>query len=172
MRSTNSDISLSFWRYLSEWIDQLLRFGKSYGHLSEMTTVTAVKGESYSRNNSDPSYKFKKSTKSAIQLELDVNGLDDEDFFHVNDIDRYQPAKTPSVLCSQTHFRLENWLPQTIFTVVENVLNRCREVSYEYIETDFKVTRSALKHPLISVGTSKLTSKRACWDSTHLIFHY
>jgi hypothetical protein len=112
-----------------------------------MSSVSALKEESISRNNYNSTCKFNKTTKSAIQLELDVNGLDDEEFFHVSDIDQYQPARTPSMLCSQTHFKLENWHPQTIFTVIENVLNRCREVSYEYIETDFKVMRFTLKHP-------------------------
>ena len=121
-------------------IDYLICFAKSYGPmLSEVPSVSTLEGESISRNNIDSSYTLQKNTKSAIQLELDVNGLDDMEFFPVSDIDQYQPARTPSMLCSQTHFKLENWLPQTIFTVIENVLNRCREVSYEYIETDFKV---------------------------------
>ena len=84
-------------------------------------------------------YISNKPWKSAIQLELDVNGVNDEEFFHVNDIDQYQPAKTPSVLCSHTHFKLANWHPQNLFSVIDGVLNRCKEISYEYIETDFKV---------------------------------
>lgn len=87
----------------------------------------------------DYAYNRNKLWKSAIQLELDVNGVNDEDFFHVNDIDQYQPAKTPSVLCSHTHFKLANWHTQNLFSVIDGVLNKCSEISYEYIATDFKV---------------------------------
>ena len=85
--------------------------------------------------------------KSAIQLELDVNGVNDEEFFHVNDIDQYRPAKTPSVLCSQTHFKLANWHPHNLFSVIDGVLSKCNEISYEYIATDFKVHRCMLHNP-------------------------
>jgi hypothetical protein len=120
------------------------------------------KGEKIiSQGQHDQKYKAKRMPKSAIQFELDVNGINDEDFFHVSDIDQYQPAKTPSVLCSHTHFKLINWYPQTIFTVVDKVLNRCNQISYEYIETDFKVTISPLPSPnnLTDVSNRSLRMK-------------
>ena len=86
-----------------------------------------------------PKDKLKKHSKSAIQLELDVNGATDEEFLQLGETDHYQPARTPSVLCNQTHFQLENWNNETIIRIIHDVLSRCEEISYEYIEADFKV---------------------------------
>ena len=83
--------------------------------------------------------KLKKHSKSAIQLELDVNGVNDEEYFKIAEAEQFEPAKTPSVLCSQTHFQLENWSSSTIILVIHSVLSRCEEISYEYLDTDFKV---------------------------------
>ena len=101
-------------------------------------------GESGCHEKLEQKHKLKKHNKSAIQLELDVNGVNDEEVFQAAEIDQYQPSKTPSVLCSQTHFHIENWDPQTIIFVVNDVLSRCEEISYEYVDADFKVSDRTL----------------------------
>lgn len=83
--------------------------------------------------------KLNKHSKSAIQLELDVNGVNDEESLKIAEIEQYEPARTPSVLCSQTHFHLENLSSSTIVLVIHNVLSQCEEISYEYNDIDFKV---------------------------------
>jgi hypothetical protein len=104
-------------------------------HLTRCATVKD------NRTQFDQEYKSRKTSKSTIHLELDVNReLGEDGDLDIDDIDQPQPGRTPSLLCGLTNIRLVNWRLHQIILVIDQVLRRCAEVSYEYVHSEIKVS--------------------------------
>jgi hypothetical protein len=138
MRSTSESLQYNM-QSLPEFNSSMGNSGqhKSLSSYKSMSDVTEKKRGILGLVNKD---KLKKHSKSTIQLELDVNGYDDEDSGTLIVTEIRQPGRTPSLLCGFSNLKLKNRNVDTISLVISGVLSRCKEISFEHVANHFRVS--------------------------------
>lgn len=126
-------------------MQNLPEFDRNMGNMGHAKTLTSYKSmpDVTERKRSSLGLvhkdKLKKHSKSTIQLELDVNGYDEEESDAIVMSEQRQPGRTPSLLCGFSNLKLKNRNVDTISLVITDVLSRCKEISFEHVENHFRV---------------------------------